>query len=278
MRTNGRARIGPAVLIALLTCATLLLGVGTATAVKIDSDVIAAGGEASAGGSIKAMDTVGQSAIGERAEGGSLRGYDGFWLGLPSINVPVEGNFFGTLTAEGTAQLRWMLPTLMGIEALNVYRSMSEDSGYERINTEELSVAAAGVYEDATVWPQATFWYELRARFYDGHEEMVGYHRATVTTEGRLAFAFRPPSPNPCTNSTTLSFDVPQTVGAVRLSIYNVQGRLVRTVVDRPMSVGRYEIPWDARDERGSHVASGVYFATLTAGENRSDRKLLVIR
>jgi len=278
MGTSRREGIGPVVAVALLACAALLVTAGTAAAVKIDSDVVASGGGTSTGGPYKAMDTVGQGIIGERAEGTGLRGYDGFWLGLPSINVPVEGSFYAALMDDGTAQLRWMLPALTGIEALNVYRSMSEDGEYERINAEELPAAADGTYVDATVWPQATFWYELRARFFDGHEEMVGYRRATVTTEGKLAFAFRPPSPNPCTNGTTLSFDIPQIAGPVRLDIYNVRGRLVRTVVDRPMTVGRYEVTWDARDRRGSAVASGVYFATLTAGTERGDRKVLVIR
>jgi alkaline phosphatase len=60
--------------------------------------------------------------------------------------------------------------------------------------------------------------------------------------------------------------------------IYDAAGRRVRTLVDRPLGAGTQAIPWDGRDERGAQVASGVYFAKLTAGAAELRSKVVLVR
>jgi flagellar hook assembly protein FlgD len=55
--------------------------------------------------------------------------------------------------------------------------------------------------------------------------------------------------------------------GHVRLSIYDVAGRLVRTLVNEPRPEGLHSVSWEGRDESGRSVASGVYLSRMEAGD-----------
>ncbi len=251
-----------------------------AAAYKRGDEVVSGGGASAASASYKAHDTVAQGPIGPLAEGaGGTRGYDGFWLGLPNINVPVEGSFYGSLTESGTAMLRWTVGSLSGILELNVYRATSEDGPFVRINREPVELASTGTYEDATVWPQTTFWYELRTLMSDGvTEDVVAGSPAEVTTDGRLVLHLYPASPNPFGDVTRVRFDVPDHVSSVNLTIYNVRGQVVRRLVDEPLERGRYERVWDGRDDMGAPVAAGVYFTRIIVDDKSEKQKLMLLR
>ncbi|HER43764.1 MAG TPA: T9SS type A sorting domain-containing protein, partial [Candidatus Eisenbacteria bacterium] len=83
--------------------------------------------------------------------------------------------------------------------------------------------------------------------------------------------------PNPFNPSTTIAFDLPRR-SRVNLSIYDVQGRPVRTVSDGILPEGRREVVWDGRDEQGNVVSSGVYFYRLTSGDHSLTRKMVLLK
>ncbi len=88
-------------------------------------------------------------------------------------------------------------------------------------------------------------------------------------------------SPNPFHHATAISYTVAGAGEAprpVRLDVFDVQGRRVRTLVDDPQAPGSYTTPWDARNDQGRQVEAGVYFYRLTAGGETLTRKLTVIR
>jgi len=71
--------------------------------------------------------------------------------------------------------------------------------------------------------------------------------------------------PNPFNPATKVDFTMARDAAAT-LRVYDVTGRLVRTLLDSYLTVGRYVVDWDGRDDRGQHAASGVYFLRLQAG------------
>jgi hypothetical protein len=72
-----------------------------------------------------------------------------------------------------------------------------------------------------------------------------------------------PCTPNPFNPQTVVPFGVARR-GPVRLTVYDVQGRAVRVLVDEgDFASGAGRATWDGRDEQGQQVASGVYFARL---------------
>ncbi|MEZ4654501.1 MAG: FG-GAP-like repeat-containing protein [Candidatus Eisenbacteria bacterium] len=71
-------------------------------------------------------------------------------------------------------------------------------------------------------------------------------------------------SPNPFSQTTTLTFVIPES-GPVLLAIYDAQGRRIRTLVDGLRTAGAHSARWDGRDGRGVDAPAGVYFARLRA-------------
>ncbi len=83
--------------------------------------------------------------------------------------------------------------------------------------------------------------------------------------------------PNPFNPSTTISFTLPSRMH-VNLSIYDVQGMLVTTLVDETLPGAKHEIRWDGRDSKGKAISSGVYFCRLAAGGNILAKKMILIK
>ena len=90
-------------------------------------------------------------------------------------------------------------------------------------------------------------------------------------------FALYQNIPNPFNPETTILFDLPQ-AAQVKLSVYNVKGELVATLVDRHMMEGRKEVNWIAKDNSGRAVSSGIYFYRLVAGDFVQTKKMVLLR
>ncbi len=83
--------------------------------------------------------------------------------------------------------------------------------------------------------------------------------------------------PNPFNPQTTIVFDLAKPVRA-DLSIYDLQGSLVRTLVSETRASGRHEVVWNGTDNNGQRTASGVYMARLRAGNLTQMRKLVLVK
>lgn len=82
--------------------------------------------------------------------------------------------------------------------------------------------------------------------------------------------------PNPFNPQTQLTYTVPK-AGAIRLDIFDVSGRRVRTLVNSRIAAGTHTAAWDGRDTNGATLASGVYFVRLAApGATRTLRVVLL--
>jgi hypothetical protein len=95
-------------------------------------------------------------------------------------------------------------------------------------------------------------------------------------------FAFALPSPNPVAGGRATSFavDVPSSVSSgarVRIELYSVTGRKVRTVLDKAATPGAVRATWDGLDDDGRAVAPGIYLARATVDGHHLDRKLVRI-
>jgi hypothetical protein len=89
--------------------------------------------------------------------------------------------------------------------------------------------------------------------------------------------ALHPNVPNPFNPTTTIRFDLSRP-GRVSLRLYDVAGRLVRTLVDADMPPGRHAVTWSGLDESGGPVSSGVYFYRLVAANTDMTRKMVLMK
>ncbi|MCP4545011.1 MAG: T9SS type A sorting domain-containing protein [bacterium] len=84
--------------------------------------------------------------------------------------------------------------------------------------------------------------------------------------------------PNPFNPYTTIAFAL-AAQGPVRLAVYDISGRLVKTLIaDDVRSAGRHEAVWNSRDERGRPVASGIYFYRLEVGNWQDEGKMILLK
>ncbi len=86
-----------------------------------------------------------------------------------------------------------------------------------------------------------------------------------------------PAVPNPFNPATRISFDLP-VAGTVSLRIYDLRGRLVRTLLDATHAVGHHELIWTALDDRGHRVSSGIYFVELRTGQRVTGQRVALLK
>lgn len=109
----------------------------------------------------------------------------------------------------------------------------------------------------------------------------VVYSVSTGVTDASEAvpsqFALAQNYPNPFNPTTTIRYALPRTT-EVKLVIYDISGKPVRTLVDGVEAAGIKSLTWDGTEAGGAPAATGVYFYRLTAGPFTAVRKLTLLR
>ena len=83
--------------------------------------------------------------------------------------------------------------------------------------------------------------------------------------------------PNPAISMTRIPFGVPKEAH-ITLTIYDISGKKVRTLMARTVAVGHHIINWNGKDDSGKRVAKGIYFYRMEAGKFKATRKLTILR
>jgi hypothetical protein len=175
-------------------------------------------------------------------------------------------------------QLRWDPCPDSDFQYFRVYRS-----------ADPAFVPGPGNLADATagtVWTDPEYdvggiYYKITALDHAGNESAPASPESTTgTDEGPTprAFALHQNAPNPFNPQTVIRYDVPVPGGKVNLTVYDVSGRLVRTLVDAVQPAGRHSVRWDGRNGHGLSVVSGVYFCRMTAPGFAEQRKMVILR
>jgi hypothetical protein len=96
---------------------------------------------------------------------------------------------------------------------------------------------------------------------------------STLPTE----FSLEQNYPNPFNPATTLRFGIPEN-SDVRLTIYDVQGRVVHSITEHNRSPGRHAYTWSGTNQSGGPVETGIYFAKVEAGIHSSVIKMIYLK
>jgi len=105
----------------------------------------------------------------------------------------------------------------------------------------------------------------------DGESEFLVLRKFT-TPKVPTEFAFFPVHPNPFNPVTTIRFAVPELTD-VNISIYDIQGRLVESLIDEKLSPGNHSVQWNAEE-----VSTGVYFLKLESSDFSQIEKLMLLK
>ncbi len=96
--------------------------------------------------------------------------------------------------------------------------------------------------------------------------------RKSTSPQTLTEFTLFPAHPNPFNPVTTIRFTIPE-LSAINVSIYDIQGKLVVTLMDGVIEAGRHSVIWNA-----SGVPSGVYFVLLTDGTGHRTKKIVLLK
>ena len=185
--------------------------------------------------------------------------------------VSVAITAFDAIAKDGAVELRSLFRSDLGVEAVNVYRAGAE--GEFRLIETVYTGGTSFVFTDDTVAPGATYRYQIGV--VDGDGEVFS-PIAKVSLAG-VSVALGQNSPNPFNPSTTISFTLPARE-QVTVSIYDANGRLVRTLLNDSRDYGTHSVTWDGRDDAGTTVGSGVYFYRLSAGKYSESKKMVMLK
>jgi hypothetical protein len=149
------------------------------------------------------------------------------------------------------------------------------DNVVDNIERIDLPGAAAGNYE-VTVTHKGTLTPGLQAYSLVSTEPLGDIATGVEDTAFPVAPSLRA-YPNPFNPAATISYSVPA-AGTARISVFDVAGRLVATLVDRHHTPGNHQVSWSGRDTGGTPVASGAYFVRLETQTGNLTRKLVLVR
>jgi hypothetical protein len=90
-------------------------------------------------------------------------------------------------------------------------------------------------------------------------------------------FALHQSYPNPFNNQTVIKYDLVKPC-QVTLTIYNILGQKVNTLVNQRQEVGPKIISWDGKDEKGKDLATGIYFYQLKAGDLTQTKRMVLLK
>jgi hypothetical protein len=83
--------------------------------------------------------------------------------------------------------------------------------------------------------------------------------------------------PNPYNPETNIEYNL-KSSSQVSITIYNVQGKLLKSLTDDYQQSGTYTIKWNGLNESGSQVPSGVYFITISAGDETLNHRIVMMK
>jgi len=170
-------------------------------------------------------------------------------------------------------------PDSCGCEEANTIRY---SVNYHVVNLNEyLVIDAACIYYGPTVKAKKFYGDVVYTPYLTEEPDppsVSGYEGEEETPSLPTVYALSQNYPNPFNPTTTIRYAVPPPGGRVSIRIFNVQGQLVRTLVEEASGPGYHTAHWFGEDNRGWSVASGVYFVQMLAPEFKATKKLLILK
>ncbi len=197
------------------------------------------------------------------------------------VLVPVELSSFKAECRSNVVTLEWTTQSESENLGFYVERSKYADKHYSRITPQMIKGAGYSesekvyTFDDTDVEPGQTLYYKLIDISFTG--VITSHGPVSVTVAEPTGYHLDQNYPNPFNPETTISFSV-QEPGFGVLNIYNLQGQLVRELVNRHMDAGRYSVVWNGRDDRGDLLPSGVYLYMFEMNGFKQTKKMNFIK
>jgi hypothetical protein len=231
--------------------------------------ILYAGGDSHDGGNLYAVNpaTGAATLIGPTG----FSSVTGLMLGLRP--VPVLVSRFGAAPVDGAVRLAWDLSADEPVIGFRIYRRNAMTRRMQTLPANGLLAPGDREYVDHDIERVTPYEYTLGVVLED--REILS-PAARTSVPGR-ALALHQNTPNPFNPLTTIRFTLAGRAD-VTLTIYDVRGRAVATLVHRSLNAGDHAYLWDGKNTAGDAVDSGVYFCRLVSGNQTLTRKMVLLK
>lgn len=199
--------------------------------------------------------------------------------------ISIELTTFDATMMDNKVTLSWGITTTGNCVGFNIHRRDSQQAAFQQINQQLIlrsahadSINYSYVDEHGSLEHQ----YRLECIELDGSSTMFGPINVSGTTNVDQKsipneFALYQNYPNPFNPTTSIRFDLPQTVH-VTIAIYDLNGRRVRQLLNQVKPAGAHAIFWDATNDYAQSVASGLYYIKMIAGDYQNVKRLTFLK
>lgn len=196
-----------------------------------------------------------------------------------TVTYPVGGE---TFAPGDTIDISWTAEDDRQVDSVSVWYSADGGAGWLLIAGSEPNDGlyrweAPGTASDSCL-VRVVAWDPAMHTGSDESDSLFTIQSVTGDETPALAYALSQNFPNPFNPVTTISYQVAAGGGMVSLRIFDVSGRLVRTLVDDRQPEGSRSVVWNGTNDRGAPVASGIYFYSMRAPGFSETRKMVLLR
>ena len=203
--------------------------------------------------------------------------------------LPVSLTSFSAGLEKAQAVINWQVASELENAGFNIYRAVipagehAGDDAYVKINKHIIpgrgNASTSKTYryiDTGTIPAQGEVWYKLADVAYDGSIRFYG----PVKLSRNISvdhFELGQNYPNPFNPTTNIPFSLPHS-GWVQAQIYDIRGRLVRSLLKQTFTAGQHVLVWDGLDDSRLQVPSGIYYYRIQTDSGSKIRKMTLIR
>ena len=204
--------------------------------------------------------------------------FNGQYVDVVSHAVAVELHSFKAQIENGTVILSWQLLSGKNYYSFEIERSVDNRSFHKIgsvVGNDTGSELGVYSYNDNDIQNGQTYYYRLKMIDSSGVFKYSNILMINITMPND--FILLQNYPNPCNPSTIIKFTIPSEMN-VELAIYDLKGRLVKSLVHGTCLPGENEVLWTGDDMKGQDVPSGIYYYKLHADSQIRVNKMLLLR
>jgi hypothetical protein len=196
---------------------------------------------------------------------------DAEWQIQDAVTSVMVASFVSLPTPDGV-QLRWRLMEPGQFQSVSLARSAAASGPWSPLSLSTTSDNGETVALDASAQSGQTYWYQLTG-MHNGSPVVLGTISGSPG-ERLTEFSLSRIAPNPTTGLTNIEFVVPKTA-QVSVTVLDVQGRQVASLVNGTFTPGRYQALWSGQAD-GHPVPAGLYFVRMMAPGVQATRRVSV--
>jgi hypothetical protein len=209
------------------------------------------------------------------------------WDFTTDASLPVEQTLFSVEPVAGGVLIRWITESEtdnLGFILERAFNGLNSPE-WQVIASYQTHASLSGqgntssrtdyAFTDGSVQPGETYQYRLSDVDTQGERHIYEFIQIALPDASEIT-TLEPPFPNPFNPGTKLSYRLSD-AGHVEVSVYNLMGRKIQTLLNAYQPAGSYNLYWHGKDDSGTQMASGSYLIMLKTAEEIQKKKVVLL-